>query len=76
VTDAKPIEGFNNEQLLKLKNKKSMHQAGGEENQWKFVYYILFPDTELFEFPSPCEFINSFDSFTLISHQTTITIAM
>jgi hypothetical protein len=56
VTDAKSLEGFNHEQFLKLKNRKSMHQAGSKVEQWKVVYLILFPDTALFEMPSPCGF--------------------
>lgn len=71
MTDAKLVEGFDNEQLLKLKNKQSMHQAGNEENQWKFVYCVLFPDTRPFEVPFPCKSIRPSDVLALIALETT-----
>jgi len=71
VTDEKLIEGFDDEQFLKLKNKQSMHQAGNEENQWNFVYCVLFPDTHLFEVPSPCKSTRLFNVLALIILETT-----
>jgi hypothetical protein len=32
-----------------------MFRAGSEEEKWKIVYLILFPDTALDAMPSPCQ---------------------
>jgi len=55
VRDAKPIDGFNKDQEKALKGRRTMFQAGNEEEKWKVIYLILFPDTPLGELPSPCK---------------------
>jgi hypothetical protein len=50
------LDGFNKDQERQLKGRRTMFQAGSEEEKWKIVYLILFPDTPLGELPSPCEF--------------------
>jgi hypothetical protein len=53
-SDAKPPEGFDKDQERLLKGRKTMFQADSEEEKWKIIYLILFPDTALGELPSPC----------------------
>jgi hypothetical protein len=55
TTDAAPPEGFNQDQERALKGRKNMFRAGDEEEKWKIVYLILFPETPLGELPSPCK---------------------
>jgi hypothetical protein len=45
---------FDAEQEKVLRSRKAMHQAKSEEEKWKIVYRILFPDTGPDDFPSPC----------------------
>jgi hypothetical protein len=54
VRDAEPMEGFNKDQEKALKGRQAMFHAESEEEKWKIVYLILFPDTALGELPSPC----------------------
>ena len=54
MKDAKPMEGFDKDQEKKLKSRTSMFRAENEEQKWKIIYLILFPDTALSEMPSPC----------------------
>lgn len=54
------MEGFDKDQERALKVRKTMFQAGSEEEKWKIVYLILFPDTALGELPSPCELYTVF----------------
>lgn len=49
------MEGFDKDQEKALKGRKTMFRAQTEEEKWKIVYLILFPDTALGEMPSPCE---------------------
>ena len=49
------IEGITKEQESALKGRRTMFQAGSEEEKWKIIYLILFPDTALSELPSPCK---------------------
>ncbi|KAF2848098.1 hypothetical protein T440DRAFT_176910 [Plenodomus tracheiphilus IPT5] len=53
VAVATKFEGFDKDQERKLKSRKMMFRAHSEEHKWKIVYLILFPDTGLFELPSP-----------------------
>lgn len=48
-----PLEGFDKDQERKLKSKKRslVHQT--EEEKWKCVYNILFPDDNVIDMPSP-----------------------
>jgi hypothetical protein len=55
VRNAKPPEGFDKDQEKSLRGRKNMFQADSEEEKWKIVYLILFPDTALGELPSPCK---------------------
>lgn len=55
VRDAVPMEGFDKDQEKALKGRKTMFRAQTEEEKWRIVYLILFPDTALGEMPSPCE---------------------
>jgi hypothetical protein len=55
VTDTSPPEGFSKDQELKLKGRRTMFQAESEEEKWKIVYLVLFPNTALGDLPSPCK---------------------
>jgi hypothetical protein len=54
MNDAKPPVGFDVDQGKALRGRKTMFRAQSEEEKWKIVYLILFPDTALGELPSPC----------------------
>ncbi|KAH7109639.1 hypothetical protein B0J11DRAFT_401388, partial [Dendryphion nanum] len=48
-----PLEGFDKEQERKLKSKKRGQKAQNEEEKWKSVFAILFPDDNPESMPSP-----------------------
>jgi len=48
-----PLEGFNKDQERKLKSKKRSLVHQSEEDKWKTVYRILFPDDADADMPSP-----------------------
>lgn len=50
------VEGLNKKQIERLKYRRSMFQAGSEEEKWKIIYLICFPDTALDAMPTPCEY--------------------
>jgi hypothetical protein len=54
MRDAEPPGGFDKDQEKALKSRSRMFQAASEEEKWRIVYLILFPDTPLGELPSPC----------------------
>jgi hypothetical protein len=49
------IEGFDKDQEKKLKCRKKSSPAQSEEDRWRDIYRILFPEDESFEVLSPCE---------------------
>ncbi|KAF2036397.1 hypothetical protein EK21DRAFT_84083 [Setomelanomma holmii] len=53
VADVPPPEGFTQDQETALKGRRSMFRAGSEEEKWKIIYLILFPDTALGQVPAP-----------------------
>lgn len=46
------IEGFNKDQLKKLKSRKRARGNRSEEENWRNIYRILFPDCTVI--PDPC----------------------
>ncbi|PSN74263.1 hypothetical protein BS50DRAFT_11989 [Corynespora cassiicola Philippines] len=48
-----PLEGFNKDQERKLKSKKRSLVFQSEEEKWKIVYRILFPDDNETDMPCP-----------------------
>jgi len=48
------IEGFDKKQEEKLKSRKRNHQNQTEEQRWKELYNILFPEDNEQDIPSPC----------------------
>lgn len=50
-----PLEGFDKAQERKLKSKKRNAGVQTEEEKWKGVYRILFPDDAEEDMPSPCK---------------------
>ena len=54
IKDQVPLEGFDKDQERKLKSKKRALVYQSEEDKWKGVYRILFPDDNDTDMPSPC----------------------
>lgn len=54
IKDQVPLEGFDKDQERKLKSKKRSLVYQSEEDKWKGVYRILFPDDNDVDMPSPC----------------------
>jgi hypothetical protein len=58
IQEQMPLEGFDKAQERKLKSKKRSLGSQTEEDKWKSVYRILFPDDADDDMPSPyCEYI-------------------
>ena len=57
VTQNLPLEGFDKDQENQLKSKKRSPNSatGSEEDRWRAVYRILFPDDDEADVPSPCK---------------------
>lgn len=55
IKDQVPLEGFDKDQERKLKSKKRSLVYQSEEDKWKGVYRILFPDDNDVDMPSPCK---------------------
>lgn len=53
VTGAPAIEGFDAEQERRLRSRKKVPGVDSEEDKWRQVFLILFPDC--IEIPSSCE---------------------
>lgn len=63
IQEQVPLEGFDKAQERKLKSKKRSTVCQTEEDKWKSVYRILFPDDADEDMPSPyCEYITRFKS--------------
>lgn len=54
-----PLEGFDKDQERRLKSKKRSLVYQSEEDKWKGVYRILFPDDDEADMPSPCKCVYS-----------------
>ena len=54
VKEHVPLEGFDKDQERKLKSKKRSLVYMSEEDKWKGVYRVLFPDDNEADMPSPC----------------------
>ena len=50
-----PMEGFNKEQEKRLRSRKRPALEQIEEDGWKKVYRVLFPDDTLSTIPLPCK---------------------
>jgi hypothetical protein len=61
VDENETVEGVDKSQIEKLKRRQNMFQADSEEEKWKLVYLILFPDTALSALPSPCKSASACD---------------
>jgi hypothetical protein len=55
IREQVPPEGFDKDQERKLKSKKRSLVYQSEEDKWKGVYRILFPDDVEEAMPSPCK---------------------
>ena len=49
-------DGFNKDQETKLRSKKRSRIPLTEEEKWKAVWQILFPNDTEDDIPSPCKF--------------------
>ncbi|KAL5403563.1 hypothetical protein PMIN04_012802 [Paraphaeosphaeria minitans] len=73
IKDQVPLEGFDKDQEQKLKSKKRSLVYQSEEDKWKGVYRILFPDDNDVDMPSPCKALGSpipLDKSLLTTFQT------
>jgi hypothetical protein len=48
-------EGFTKDQEKKLRSRKKTHADMTDEDKWREIYLILFPDDDQSTVPSPCE---------------------
>lgn len=48
-------EGFTKEQEKKLRSRKKTHADMTDEDKWREIYMILFPDDDPETIPSPCK---------------------
>src|SRR5206468_2567761 len=74
LIEQEPLEGLDKSQVDQLKNRKSMFRAGSEEEKWKIIYLIIFPDTASNGLPSPCQslfFLLNDTALTLLQIMTT-----
>jgi hypothetical protein len=55
VSAPQPIEGIDRETLKALRKRSPALRL--EEDKWRDVYHLLFPDVALEDIPSPCEYI-------------------
>ncbi|OCL14408.1 hypothetical protein AOQ84DRAFT_257243, partial [Glonium stellatum] len=53
IQENAPMQGMSKEQEKKLRSKKRSADVQSEEDKWKAVYRILFPDDDLLLMPSP-----------------------
>jgi hypothetical protein len=54
VKIGQPPDGISAEDEQKLRSRKRRHPNQSDEDTWRDVYRILFPNEEI---PSPCEFM-------------------
>jgi hypothetical protein len=57
VREQIPLEGFDKDQERRLKSKKRSQVYQSEEDKWKGVYRILFPDDGEGDMPAPCKLL-------------------
>jgi hypothetical protein len=50
------MNGMSEDQKKAMKKRVPMHGAKDEEEKWKIIYQILFPDTVPDEIPAPCKY--------------------
>lgn len=67
IKDQVPLEGFDKDQERKLKSKKRSLVYQSEEDKWKGVYRILFPDDNDVDMPSPCKCLSRVTPDTLLT---------
>ncbi|KAF2647126.1 hypothetical protein K491DRAFT_615105 [Lophiostoma macrostomum CBS 122681] len=53
ICEVVPNEGIDKIKEEKLKNRRAVFQAGNEEEKWRDVYLILFPEADSSKIPSP-----------------------
>jgi hypothetical protein len=53
VTEPQPIEGIDRETLKALRKRSPALRL--EEDKWRDVYHLLFPEVALEDIPSPCK---------------------
>lgn len=50
------VEGFTKDQEKKLRSRKKAQADTTDEDKWREIYMILFPDDDPASIPSPCKF--------------------
>jgi hypothetical protein len=66
VSAPQPIEGIDRETLKALRKRSPAFRL--EEDKWRDVYHLLFPDVALEDIPSPCKY------FQVSHHLTNLTL--
>jgi hypothetical protein len=51
------VQGISEAQEKKLKERKKTSASLGEEQKWREIYMILFPNANKHALPSPCELV-------------------
>ena len=50
-----PVEGFTKDQERRLRSRKKALADTTDEDKWREIYMILFPDDDPATIPSPCK---------------------
>ncbi|OCK79198.1 hypothetical protein K432DRAFT_355440 [Lepidopterella palustris CBS 459.81] len=74
VREEDPTEGFDKEQENKLKSRKRRQPDRSEEDRWRHVYRILFPDDIPSAMPSPCKFYLYIKGWLVLRNPKTMNI--
>ncbi|PSN65855.1 hypothetical protein BS50DRAFT_621649 [Corynespora cassiicola Philippines] len=53
IREQQPEEGLDKKQIEQLKSRQSMFRADDDEEKWRIIYLILFPDTPPTQLPTP-----------------------
>jgi hypothetical protein len=48
-------EGFTKDQEKRLRSRKKTHADMTDEDKWREIYIVLFPDDDQSVIPSPCK---------------------
>lgn len=51
------LDGIDHDQLARLKSRKHTPGVRTEEERWRKMYMIIFPNDDAAEMPSPCELL-------------------
>jgi hypothetical protein len=55
MSTSQQIEGIDREQLKKLRKRSPQYRT--DEDKWRHIYQILYPEVYESDVPSPCEYV-------------------